>query len=324
MNYGIHPFAHQPNQFNDFFKLTSFGTVPRTTWTGDLAWLRNEQDILENGLATCVTYVLALRKKQARNERLLHVDPSPTRKKRKKIEQSKRVLDREIRNGQRDEQAFLSNLRACKANIYVAEGLTCTPVTFSSTTADCTSSTTQLSCGDSAATEISWSGWTEGAIMSPFEKKRSNPFFVNDVAPDELGIEQDGDIVAISMLRPLPLIRDAEEMDAPPVPPNSAHSNYRHSSLSPEAAVFKPSNGGARRDDAFKVLSPKTLEDANTLKTKSYTDAVIVRSLRNLSLQPDTSSSQARYQTWCNTTPQRSPRKHTSDGAGRRRRSNSL
>jgi hypothetical protein len=324
MNYGFHPLAHQHNHFNGFFKPQSFSAVRRTTWTGDLARLRNEQDILENGLATCVTYLLALRKKQARNERLLHVDSSPTRKKRKKIEQSKRVLEREIRNRQRDEQTFLSNLQACKANIYVAEGLTCTPVDFSSTTTDCTSSTTQPSCGDSAPTEIRWSGWTEGAIMSPLEKKRSNPFFVSDVAPDGLGTEKDSDTVAIRMLRPFPLVRDAEEMDALPAPPNSAHSHYRHSSLNPEAAVFDPSSGSAGQDDESKTLWPDTHEDENTLETKRYTEAVIVRSLRNLSLQPDTSSSQARYHTWCNTTPQQSPRKDTRDGAGRRLRSNSL
>lgn len=324
MNNGFQPVPPQSNYLDGFYKSTSPSTIPRTIWIRDLARLRNEQDILENGLATCVTYLLALRKKQARNERLLHLEPSPPRKKRKKIEQSKRALERKIRNRQRDEQAFLSNLQACKANIYVAEGHVYTPVDLIPTTADCTSSTTQLSCGDSAPTEISWSGWTEGAMMSPFEKKRSNPFVVNDVAPDEFVTKQDRDSVAIRMLRPLPLIRDAEEFDILPVTLNFAHSQYRHSSLSAEAAVFKPSRGSARQDDESTRLPPETFENENTSQTRRSTEAGIVRSFRNLSIQTDRCCSQARYQTCCNTTPQRSPGKDTSNGAGRRRRSNSL
>jgi hypothetical protein len=161
--------------------------------------------------------------------------------------------------------------------------------------------------------------------MSPFEKKRSNPYFGSDVAPDELGTEQDSDAVAIRMLRPLLLIQDTEEIDTLPVPPNSAYSYCRHSSLSPEAAVFKPSSDNARHDDEPETLLCATFaDDKNTLETRRYLEEPVVRSFRNLSLQPDTHNGQARYQTLCNTTPQRSPRKDPSDGAGRRRRSNSL
>lgn len=54
------------------------------TWPYDLARLLSEKDFLENGLANCVTYLHALRKKQARNERHLITDSSLPRKKRKK------------------------------------------------------------------------------------------------------------------------------------------------------------------------------------------------------------------------------------------------
>jgi hypothetical protein len=107
----------------------------------DLPRLQHEREFLENGLANCVTYLHALRKKQARNERRLSTDPSLPRKKRKKIQQNKRELEKEIKHQERDEQAFLNNLQACKTNIYVAE--TVSSPSASLTAPDLASSSTQ-------------------------------------------------------------------------------------------------------------------------------------------------------------------------------------
>ncbi|KAF2024559.1 hypothetical protein EK21DRAFT_104581 [Setomelanomma holmii] len=137
--------------------------------------LRHEKDILEDGLANCVTYLNALRKKQARNERLLSVDPLPPRRKRKKIQQSKRELNRDIKNRERDEQAFLSSLQACNTNIYIAEGNSHTPRDVSSTAADYTSSTTQCSFDESEPTEISWTGFPSNTAQSQYQRAPLRP-----------------------------------------------------------------------------------------------------------------------------------------------------
>lgn len=140
-------------------------------------------------------------------KRLLNLDPVPTRKKRKKkkIQQQQREVVREITNRQRDEEAFLGNLLTCKANIYIVKGFSYVPTDISSSTADFTSSitTTQLSCDEPAPTGISWNDWKEGAVMFPFEKRRSNPFFVHEIASDEL-TEPDHDMITVRDQRRLP------------------------------------------------------------------------------------------------------------------------
>jgi hypothetical protein len=325
MQCGTSPsFAHQFEQYKGASIQASFIVRPHTTSPVSLVRLRQEKEILENGLANCVMYLHVLRKKQARNERLLNLDSLPTCKKRKKIQQSKRELDREIRNRQRDEQAFLSNLRTCKANIYVAEGLSHTITNLSPMEADCTSTTTQYSFEESEPTEISWNGWTEGAVLSPFEKRRSNTFVVDEVAPDELVIGEDHDYIATEdSRRPLPLIRNAEEMAALPVPPNSARSQHSHSSLCPEAAVFDPRANSLVQIDKVGVSLDST-DSIETVETRRYTEAEVVQSLKGLSIHARLDSVLSHNYSWCNTTPQGSSRKHTCDGTVARRRSNSL
>ncbi|KAL5115097.1 hypothetical protein ACEQ8H_007012 [Pleosporales sp. CAS-2024a] len=187
---------------------------------GLLARLQTELDILENGLATCVLYLLALRKKLARNERLLNADPPPTRKKRKKMEQSKRLLEREINNRQRDEDAFLSNLQVCRLNLSAAHRFCNQFLDLSSIQADCTSSAAPLSCEHSAPTEGSWNGWM-GSVMSPFAKSASSMALISEVAPDE----------------PLPI---KEHRLATLVASKSVPATDCRSFLRPEAAVFEP------------------------------------------------------------------------------------
>ncbi|KAF1919689.1 hypothetical protein BDU57DRAFT_512914 [Ampelomyces quisqualis] len=324
MECGIYNTAYYFNQFDGVYSPPLRNPVPDSTWTVNLCRLRHERDILENGLANCVTYLHVLRKKQARMERLLALDPLPSRKRRKKIQQRKRELDMEIRNKQRDEEAFLSSLQTCKANIYVAEGLLYSPTEPSLTIADCTSSTTQLSSEESAPTEISWNGWTEGAVQSPFEKKRINPFFTHDVAPDELE-ELDEEIVVVqNSRRPLALIRGLEDIAVFPAPPNTAHSQFRHSPLSPEAPIFEPNSSDVIHTDEPKVLSGHIKHSEDTASARRCTEAGICQALQNLSIYDSSGSFHGSNQTWCQNTPQGSPRKNTARKGPPRRRANSL
>jgi hypothetical protein len=321
MECGFYSPAYQFSPLDGSSNKILFATNPYTTWTVDLARLRNEMNILENGLANCITYLHVLRKKQTRNERLLNLEPTLARKKRKKIQQNKRDLDREIRNKQRDEGAFLSNLQTCKANIYIAEGYPYVPTEVSSITADCTLSTTttQLSGDESAPTEISWSGWMDGALTSPFEQKCSNPFLVHDVAPDEF-TEPDVDMIAVPVQpRPLSLSRNTREFAVLPVPPNTACLDTRRSSLSPEAASFKPSTYAAAAD-GYELLPGNTLEDR---EARRYTEAGVCRSIQQLSLD-DLQYASQRSHTWCQTTPQQIPRKDSAGSSLWKSRTNSL
>jgi hypothetical protein len=306
MQYEI-PFAPHYNLYNNVFEQGLFPVDPRAVLTVDLARLRYEKAILEDGLATCVTYLHVLRKKQARNERLLNHDSPSTRKRKKKMQQGKRELDREIKNKSNDERAFLGALQTCKANLYIAERLSYTPTDMSSTLADCTSSTTQYSCDESEPAEISWNGWTEDALSSPFQKRRSNPLHVNEVAPDE-AVDPEHDI-----------IEGRGYHRAPPL--SRAHSYHCHCLLSAEAPTFTPSTNPHAYIDTDTVGAPQTKTDDCTKvkEARRYTEAGVTRAFEELSINtqgvPDGSN------TWCTTTPQRSPRRETIAGVMQRRRS---
>jgi hypothetical protein len=320
MQYEI-PFAPHYGRYIRVFDQPLFPVDPRAVLTVDLARLRYEKEILENGLATCVKYLHVLRKKQARNERLLNHDSPSTRKRKKRMQQSKRELDREIKNKLNDERAFLGALQTCKANLYIGEGLPYTPTDMSSTLADCTSSTTQYSCDESEPGEISRNGWTEDAVSSPFKKKRSNPFFVNEVAPDE-AVNPDHDIIVVQDIhRPPPLDRNAKEMVVFPVPPNTAHSYHRHCTLSAKAASFTPSTKDHVYIDIENVEAhqTKTRDGAEVEEARRYTEADVTRAFQELSI--NTQDSPGGRNTWCTTTPERSSRRETTAGVMQRRRS---
>jgi hypothetical protein len=305
------PFIHPFTLFSNPFNRNPFHQNPFPS--ADLARLNNEKDILENGLANCVTYLNVLRKKQARNERLLNTDPLPPRKKKKKVQQNKRELDKEIKHRERDEQAYLTNLQACKVNIYMMEGVPYTPIDFSPTLPDYASSTTQCSYDEWKPTEISWNGWADDAVMSPFDsKRRSNPFFTVEVAPDEM--IQD--------------IQHIEEFAALPVPPNTAHPHCRQIILSPVAPTFEPSimqtlygQDNLLPDTSKLETPPKSFRD---LLERRVTDAGISRMFQILSVDRPQANSVERTQTWCNTTPQRSPRTDGAHDGKKKSRNNSL
>ncbi|KAF2829515.1 hypothetical protein CC86DRAFT_260482, partial [Ophiobolus disseminans] len=229
MEYPTQALSH----FSGFF-LQSFVSADRySVWNVDVARLQHEKDVLENGLANCVTYLHFLRKRQARNDRLLNFDPQPPRKKRKKIQQNKRELDKEIKNRERDEQAFLNNLRSCKANMYITGDYSCTPTELSPMVADYASSTTQCSYEESGPMEISWTGWTDDAATSPFARHRIDSDFTKQIAPDELNDIPEEDTMTVHGMESPPSLFRNVVADIP-------HAPYLRSPLSPAATTFEP------------------------------------------------------------------------------------
>jgi hypothetical protein len=297
MQYGV-PFAPHYGLYNGVLNQGLLSVDSRAVLTVELARLQYEKEILENGLTACATYLHVLRKKQARNERLLNHDSPSTRKRKKKMQQSKRELDREIKNRLNDERAFLGALQACKANMYIGEGLPYTRTDISSTLADCTSSTTQYSCDESEPAEISW---TEDATPSPFKKRRNNPFFVSEVAPDE-AVDPEHDIIVVQDIRrPPPLVRNAKEMVIFPVPPNTAHSIHRHCSLSAEAPNLTPTINPPSYTGDVEASPTKTDDHAEPKGARRITEAGVTRAFQQLSI--DAQSSLDGRNTWCNSTP---------------------
>ncbi|OAL45406.1 hypothetical protein IQ07DRAFT_224812 [Pyrenochaeta sp. DS3sAY3a] len=226
----------------------------------DLARLLHEKEVLEIGLAKCVASLLNSRKKQIRNERQLSVDPPPSRKKRKSIQHYNRDLQREIKNRERDERAFLSNLQACKANIYVAECLFRSQLDPSSILADISSSSAVLSTV--AESEVTtpgwngwndWNGWTDDAVISPFQKESSNTSYADDVAPDDcINARRPSLMVSTDIPRPPPTdVRSIGNNDELPGPPNTAQSAVQRSTLSPMASPFEPIGRENNADQGF-------------------------------------------------------------------------
>ncbi|KAH4015583.1 hypothetical protein HBI25_198050 [Parastagonospora nodorum] len=318
MEYPCSPFSHQTCQVDVVSQQSPVSFVPYSPWDVDLAMLRNEEDILENGLATCVTYLLALRKKLARNERSLNLDPPPTRTKRKKMEQSKRMLEREIQNRQRDEQAFLNNLQACKTNMYLTGGIWNQSTGVFPTMADCASSMTQQSCDDSEPTEVSWNGWADDSV-SPFEKLRSNAVVLKEVAPDE----QDHHDNSAAQMRSISL-RVHEPTLAVSVSQDYIGFKGGRSSLSPEAIVFEPIIDATGQDDQPKIQQLECAKGDSALQRRRVTVASVHSSFKNLSLHTRSGHEDEQTQTWYNTTPQRSPRDRTRIETCERCRSTSL
>jgi len=217
-----------------------FPTNELPTWNADLSTLQSEKDILEDGLANCVTYLQVLRKKQARTERRLVTDPSLPRKKKKRFQQVKRELEKEIKHREQDEQAFLNNLQACKANIYIAETVSLPSTAISSTLPDFGSISTGCSYPrdlESAPTETSWNGWTDESVLSPFQRESISPFFTFDVAPDEhLEARSTDGTISDDYKQPL----DAQHTRKINLIQFESSNTRTHLLLSPEAPIFRP------------------------------------------------------------------------------------
>ncbi|EMD69896.1 hypothetical protein COCSADRAFT_32545 [Bipolaris sorokiniana ND90Pr] len=95
-------------------------------------------------------------------------------------------LEKEIQNRECDEQAFLNNLQACKANIYLAETVSSPSTTVSSTIPDLASDSTLCSYPEEPeARDGQWNGWADKMASSSFQKDCSNSSSVDDIAPDD-------------------------------------------------------------------------------------------------------------------------------------------
>ncbi|USP78730.1 hypothetical protein yc1106_06004 [Curvularia clavata] len=146
--------------------------------------LEHQKEHLETNLANCVTYLQALRKKYARGARQLETDSYLPRKKKKKIQQNMRQLEKEIKYRERDEEAFLNNLQACKTNIYLAETMSSSSKSAPSTIPDLASNSTLSPYPDeSELTELNWFGLVDTTAHSPIQKSSYSPL-VNEMAPD--------------------------------------------------------------------------------------------------------------------------------------------
>ena len=277
--------------------------------------LQYEKDFLENSLADCVTYLQALRRKQAENERRLSANSSLPRKRKKQIQQSTRELIRNIRCREGDERALLTNLQACNANIYFVENLMSPSATQLSTIPDATSGSTHCSIPEeSEPTEYSWNGWTDDTIVSPFQRQTSNPFFLSEVAPDECSESNDvGDPLRTSLKRPPLIIRTNQSLDIPLplVPPNTAASQPAPPMLDPKATEFQPRftcTGTADRDlSDSSITSVPAVKVSEPMQTRRATEGGINPSSRDQLRHTRLTVRDRLYHTWCNTTPQRSP-----------------
>ncbi|KAI4650338.1 hypothetical protein J4E93_002694 [Alternaria ventricosa] len=240
------------------------------TWNVDLSTLQSEKEILEDGLANCVTYLQVLRKKQARTERRLVTDPSLPRKKRKRFQQAKRELEKEIKHREQDEQAFLNNLQACKANIYIAETVSLPSTAISSTLPDSGSISTGCSYPrdlESAPTETSWNGWTDQSALSPFQRESISPFFSFDVAPDEhLQARSTDGTISDDYKQPL----DAQHTRKINPIPSASSNTPTHLLLSPEAPIFHPQTTYTNREGSVATrLAEINLSSAMAVTTSS-------------------------------------------------------
>ncbi|KAG9193091.1 hypothetical protein G6011_03126 [Alternaria panax] len=269
-----------------------FPTSETHTWPFAISKLQSEKKILEDGLANCVTYLQVLRKKQARTERRLGTDPSLPRKKKKKIQQGKRELEKEIKCREQDEQAFLNNLQACKANIYIAETISLPSTAISSTIPDIASISTRCSYPEDVQTEpteMSWNGWTDETVLSPFQKESNSSFLADDVAPDAHSkIGHTGGMIVGNSRQSL-AVQDFEADDTSP-------NIQTHASLSAEAAVFHPRSIHTGQSDAIdQQLTQLHLSSSmaiTTLKIKAlellerrlFSDAGIIPARRRSSL----------------------------------------
>lgn len=286
----------------------------------DLIRLQHEEAILSKGLADCVTYLKALREKQAKIAHQVNVDSAAPQKKRKKMQQIKRHITNEIKNRERDEDAFLNNLQACKANIFLAniKAYYTTAGSFHAPGLDYTSSLhtpTLCSYAESETTDLTWDGWTDEAAVSPFQKYGGNAFFADDIAPDAFSVELRRDSALSKNAKCfLPLSRDSMDMsNSLPVPPNTAQSQFMLSTvLSPEAAVFEPTPDAADHRgelrgmelNTLSVSSPMASSCEQVLRSRCSSTGDIRPILPRFSTHVRANPKSLPGQTWRPTTPQ--------------------
>lgn len=330
MNLEPHPLPSQHGQLHDIFSYSSYNpynhNIP-VSLPYDLMRFYQEKDFLSERLADCATYLRALREKQTRNDHQLDADSALPPKKRKRLQQAKRYLAGEIRNREMEEQACLNNLQACETNIILANMKAYHLINVSSHTSDNTltpilDTPTLCSYSGSEATDLAWDGWTDEASVSPFQKRASDPFLVEDPAPDVYmsGSRRDS-VILKDVKRSPPRSRDAVELSKSlPVPPNTAQSQFtRPSILSPEAAAFRPTGacsvqGGDCARTGFRGLSMSNAtatEAKELLRKRRFSAGEVGPVLQRLSIEVGASPEHLPGQMWCKSTPQQSSQEDT-------------
>ncbi|KAF3044914.1 hypothetical protein E8E11_004789 [Didymella keratinophila] len=340
MHFEPHPLPAPYGQSPEIFLYSPYSTQIPFSLPYDLNRLYQEKNILSKGLADCVTYLKALHEKQAKCVCQLNVQPSLPQKKRKRLQQTKRHLDNEIKNRSLAEQAYLNNIQACETNIYLANikayELSATAIHAQDSMSTPTLYTPTLcSNSGSEATDLTWDGWTDEAAVSPFRKKSSHPFVFGDLALDAYTevIRRDS-AVAKDVKRPPSLCRDAVELsNSLPVPPNTAHSQYRRLSfLSPAAPEFKPTYSPVVQQDShpqtsIKRLSISSAAAASTidlLQKRRFSIAEIIPMMDRFNIVAQSPPQHLPGdQTWSHTAPQTCPPKAARPPMNRQR-TNSL
>lgn len=195
-----------------------------------LSRLEHQKELLETNLANCVTYLQALRKKHARGARQLDSNSYLPRKKKKKIQQNMRQLNKEIKYRERDEEAFLNNLQACKTNIYLAEAVSSSSTSISSAVPDFASDATLSPYSDeSERTELNWCSGADMTAYYAVHMNSSNSHVFNDMAPNGyLSMDE------------IALTAKTEECSGSGSEPVEQTCVPTQFIFCPEAAVFKP------------------------------------------------------------------------------------
>lgn len=260
-------------------------------WGATLVCLREEKGYLEGLLSKTATTLNALRERQTRNERTLD-SHTLSKHKKKKVLQARWRVNKTIQTCEKEERVILDCLQVCTSNINTLQAML-SPEDQSSMAAEYDSSTSFVG---SEQTAFSWAGWTDNSPISPFQKSREGPFATDEVAPETHleGVEADHVSMA-GVNRPLPprplaLAAPAETMCL--VPPNTARTEYLHSALSPEAAVFEPSvthnapddnKGLARELDKLSISGLLASKRMRMIQKRRFSDVAIGHLFRRLS-----------------------------------------
>jgi hypothetical protein len=208
--------------------------------------LLREKEVLEQGLADCVISLQTMKKKQARNERQLGKVATLSRKKQKHLQQIKRDLAREMKNRERDEQAFLFNLQACEVSIQACKtwvAYDAAPSTWIDTAVTPTLCTPTLySSSGTETTESSWYSWNGGVDMARVGRSNDSTFCSDqNEAHKGLYHAKHDSATGAELEDALQWSLGAEDVVLlPQVLPDTARTQWLQSKLDPEADVFQP------------------------------------------------------------------------------------
>jgi hypothetical protein len=205
--------------------------------------VHREKQVLEQGLTDCAVYLKALRKKQARNERQLGNVAALSRRKQKQLQQTKRDLARDIKNRERNEQAFLFNLQACKERIHACNtlmGYDIAPSAWLDSTSTPTVCTPTLY--SSCSTEATENSWNDGTDISPFRTVSSIAFYPEqNGAPKWYYRAKHDSATGHDIEKSVQWFQSTTDlMLLPPAPTDTAGVQFLHSELDPRADVFEP------------------------------------------------------------------------------------